>query len=118
TTVGAISGNITHTSSPAAQVNVAVTGTVNAPTLVPSVSTLPLGLAALGSAGTETSYTLNGNGTSGNTTVTAPTGVEVSLSQTTGYATSISITTTGSWGPTTIWARISDTASAGAISGN
>ena len=115
---GAISGNITHVSSGATTVNVSVTGNMNAPTVIPSTGAITLGQTVIGTAGTETSYTVTGTGTSAATTIAAPTGVEVSLSQTTGYATSISITTTGTWGPTTVWARISASAPAGAINAN
>jgi hypothetical protein len=99
-------------------VNVSVNGTVNAPTVIPSTGALNLGQTTVGTPGTEQSYTVTGSGTSAATTIAAPAGVEVSFSQASGYATSITETTTGSWGPTTVWARISAGATPGAISGN
>jgi hypothetical protein len=117
--VGSVSGNITHVSSGAATQNVAVSGTVNPPSVVPSnAGPLDLGTVAAGNPGTEDSYTISGFGTRADTIITAPAGVEVSFSQATGYANSITVTTQGSWGPTTIYARISASAAPGAISGN
>ena len=116
-TAGTVTGNITHTSAGATGANVAVNGTVTGPTLTPSTSTINLGSTPQGTPGTAVSYTLSGSALQGNTTITAPTGVNVSFSQTTGFAQSITITTFPAYTGTVIWARLTG-AAAGTITGN
>ncbi|MCA8916675.1 MAG: DNRLRE domain-containing protein, partial [Planctomycetes bacterium] len=118
-TPGSVSGNITHASTGITTVNVACSGTVTGPTLTTSVASLNLGSTPLGTAGTAQSYTVTGSGMSNQTVITAPTDVEISeTSATAGFGPSITVTTTGNWGPKTIWARIKSTAGIGSISGN
>ncbi|MBX3475613.1 MAG: hypothetical protein KF754_14650 [Planctomycetes bacterium] len=116
-TAGAVSGNITHISTGATSANVAVSGTVTPPTIGTSTSTLNLGSTPLGTPGTAINYTVSGSGMTNGTDLTAPAGVEISFSQTTGFAATLNIATTGTWGPTTIWARLTGT-TAGVFSGN
>ncbi len=120
-TVGAISANITHTSTNLATQNVAVTGTVTAaPAITTSVSTLNLGTTTQGTASSPAlSYTVTGSNLTVNVTVTAPTGVEISQTGAAGaYAASQVLTQTGGAVNGTIHARIAAAASVGAISGN
>lgn len=119
--VGPVTGNIVHSSSGAATVNVAVSGTVTPPTISTSTNSLPLGTTTQGTAGTPVSYTVSGSILPNPTVITPPAGVEISFSQTSGYVASpnsLNIATTGTWGPTTIWARISAGAAVGPLSGN
>ncbi|MCA8912599.1 MAG: DUF4082 domain-containing protein, partial [Planctomycetes bacterium] len=81
-------------------------------------TSINLGTTTPGSPSTPVSYSISGIGTTAQTVITAPTDVEVSFSQASGYANSITQTATGNWGPTTIWARIKSSASVGSISGN
>src|SRR5690606_36850258 len=83
-----------------------------------STSSLNLGTAYVGQNSTPVSYTVSGFSTTSSTSITAPSNVELSFSQSSGYMDNLNIATTGSWGPTTIWARIKNTAPTGAISGN
>ncbi|MBK9973770.1 MAG: hypothetical protein IPP14_03250 [Planctomycetes bacterium] len=114
---GTITGNITHASAGATTANVSVNGTVTPPTVTPSVSTLNLGTTQQGTAGTPASYTVSGSALTGNTTITAPSGVEVSFSSGSGYAASITITTFPSYAGLAVYARLTG-ATAGAVSGN
>ncbi|MCB9931784.1 MAG: hypothetical protein H6841_00005, partial [Planctomycetes bacterium] len=100
--VGPISGNITHLSPGLTQRDVTVSGTVTPPTIYTSTLSLNLGSTPQGVAGTAVSYTVSGGGLTSATSITAPSGVEISFSQTTGFGPSLNIATTGTWGPTTI----------------
>lgn len=120
---GSISGNITHSGGGATTVNLAVTGTVNPPPPVITVTSpttpLSLGTTSQGVAGTPASYTVSGVNLTANVFVSAPAGVEVSVTAGSGYATSIQLTQTGgTLATTTVYARISASATQGAISGN
>lgn len=120
---GSISGNITHSGGGATTVNLAVTGTVNPPppviTVTSGTTPLNLGTTSQGVAGTPASYTVSGVNLTANVFVSAPAGVEVSTTAGSGYATSIQLTQTGgTLATTTVYARISASATQGAISGN
>ena len=106
-------GATSHASAPSLR----VTYTPGGPSLTTSVTALNLGSTAQGTAGTTQSYTVSGSATTASTTISAPTGVEVSLNQST-WGSSANIPSTGNWGPTTVYARIASTAAAGAVSGN
>ncbi|MBZ0135460.1 MAG: hypothetical protein K8I27_03675 [Planctomycetes bacterium] len=116
--VGPVTGNISHVSTGATTLNVSITGTVTPPTITTSSPTLALGSTPVGFFSTPVSYTVSGSGMQVLTTVTAPPNVQVSLSQLSGFGPSVQILSTGQWGPTTIWARIMDTAPVGPITGN
>lgn len=120
---GAISGNITHSGGGATTVNLAVTGTVNPPppviTVTSATTPLSLGTTSQGVAGTPASYTVSAVNLTANVFVSAPAGVEVSTTAGSGYATSIQLTQTGgTLATTTVYARIAASASQGAITGN
>lgn len=93
-------------------------GYTTGPTVSTSTTNLNLGTAYQGQASTPVSYTVSGSSLTAGTSITAPANVEISFSQTTGYASSLNVATTGTWGPTTVWARIVATAPLGAVSGN
>jgi hypothetical protein len=86
------------------------------PNIVTSLTTLPYVFAPIGSASSAVSYTVEGTNLTGNIVVTPPVGVE--LSTTSGVAgfvyntgSPLSLTpTTGTVTPTTIWARLSTSA--------
>jgi len=114
---GAVTGNITHQATGATTVNVAVNGTVTGPTVSATPPTINLGSTPVGTPGAAINYSVSGSALTGPTTITAPAGVEVSLSMTTGYAGSIQITTTPAYTNTTVWARLTG-AAAIIVSGN
>jgi hypothetical protein len=99
---------------------------VNGTPLAPSSPTITVAPATFGSAfsttyGTASStqtFTVSGSTLSGDVTVTAPTGTEVSLSSGSGYAGSLILTaTSGSVSSTTIYVRLKATAEAGSYNG-
>ncbi len=97
---GPHSGNITHTSTGAAQVDVAVTGnTVITPILSISPSTLSFGNVYQGSFSAEQFFTVQGiylTPASGNVILNAPTGYQISTASGTGYSPSLNLPYTGS----------------------
>jgi hypothetical protein len=105
------------TATPNATTNLTVWYDPPGPFIGTSVNTLALGSTALGTAGATQSYTVSGTQTTAVTDITAPTGVELSLNQSS-WSGAVQITTTGTWGPTTVYARISASASQGAVTGN
>lgn len=121
--VGAISGNITHTSTGATTQNLAVTGnvTVPPPTINITGVTPPLALGTVfqGTAGTPAGYSVAGSNLTADIVVTAPANVELSQTGATGtYATSQTLTQTSGSVTATIFARIAASASVGAVTGN
>jgi hypothetical protein len=118
---GALSGKITDTSTGAVEQDVAVTGTVNAvatPTIIVSPTSLDLGTATAGTAGTAQTYTVSGSNLTAGIVITAPTGVEISSDGGASYHTTLTLTpSSGTVASTTINAHISATAAGGAISG-
>jgi len=115
-------GNITHISSGATTRNVSISGTgTAASTPVIAVSTGSLsdfGNVVVGQNSTSQSYTVSGSNLTANIAIQAPTGFQVSLSSTSGFASSLNLTQSGGTvSNTTIYARFSPT-SAGFQSGN
>ena len=115
-------GNITHISSGATTRNVSISGTgTAASTPVIAVSTGSLsdfGNVVVGQNSTSQSYTVSGSNLTANIAIQAPTGFQVSLSSTSGFASSLNLTQSGGKvSNTTIYARFSPT-SAGFQSGN
>jgi hypothetical protein len=117
-TGGTVSGNILHTSTGLNPVNIAVNGTVTGPTILTSTTSMNLGNTAVGYQTTPQSYTVSGSILPGQTTINAPANVVISFSQSSGYLSQLTVAQTGTWGPTTIWVKIPDTAPSGAVSGN
>jgi hypothetical protein len=96
-------GTVTTGSSPA----IAVTGTLTAMT------------ASFGTASTSQSFSASGANLSGNITVTAPAGFEISTSSGSGYASSLTLTPSGGTvAATTIYVRLAATDATGTYSGN
>ena len=86
--------------------------------ITPSTASLGNFTAQSGSASAVQSFTVAGAGFTTPLTVTAPTGFEVSTNNST-FSTSLSIPQSGSSMPSTIlYARLTSTAPAGAVSGN
>ncbi len=116
---GNFSGNIAHTSTGADPVNLAVSGTVQnpAPTIT-LTGTLNNFNTTPGTPSATQSYTVEGVYLSGNISIAAPTGFEISLSQTEGFTGSLQLTpASGIVAVTSIYVRMTG-AEAGAFSGD
>lgn len=114
-------GNITHASTNATTLNLAVTGnTIPAPSLTVT-GTLNAFSHTVGSPSTVQTYTVNGNNLTGTITVTPPIGFELSNDGGTSWKTNstplVLTPASGSVPATTISVRM-NAASAGAASGN
>ncbi|MES2767485.1 MAG: hypothetical protein V4642_16545 [Bacteroidota bacterium] len=116
-TAGIISGDITHAASGGATTqNKAVTGTVGMVTI--SAASLSAFSTSQGSTSSQQSYTVSGSGLTGDITVTAPTGYEISTTTGGTFTSSVALTpTSGSVSSTTIFVRMTG-ATAGTPSGN
>ncbi len=119
---GTITGDITNATAGGATQRVAVTGTVAAPapTLTASRTALPAFNAAAGTPSASQSYVLTGANLTGDITVTAPTGYEVSLTGAAGpYAASATAAASSvqASGGQTVYVRLNST-TAGTPSGN
>ncbi|MEO5715386.1 MAG: YDG domain-containing protein [Luteolibacter sp.] len=91
----------------------------NTPSIVASPATLAAVTTTYGTASTTRTFTTSGTVLSGDLTVSAPTGFEVSTSAGSGYATSLTLTaTSGTVATTTIYVRLAATAAAGSYTGN
>ena len=92
----------------------AATGLIEA-----SAASLSAFSSTYGSVSASQSFSVTGESLSGDITVTAPTGFQVSLSAGSGYAASVTISpTSGSVASTTIHVRIPDSATPGTLSGD
>jgi hypothetical protein len=99
-----------------------VTGTTQGTPLAPASPTITVAPATFasslsttyGTASSTANFTVSGSTLSGDLTVTAPSGLEVSLSIGSGFADSLNLTaTSNSVASTTIYARLKSTAAAG-----
>jgi hypothetical protein len=118
--VGTVSGNVTHVGGGATSQNLNVTGDVasTAPVLTLSTTNLAGFTAVQGSAGISKSYTLSGANLTGNITVGAPSNFEISLSSSTGYTNTLTMSpSAGSLPNTAIFVRIQNSAPLGNLSG-
>jgi len=119
---GPVSGNLTLTNSGAETQSVALSGLVGS-SGTPEISATPASLtgftAALGTASAAQSFTLNGSNLTANITIGAPSGFEVSSTVGGEFSPSLSLVpVNGTLEPTSVYARLTATASAGANSGN
>lgn len=117
---GNVSGTATHVGGGAISAGLAVSGTVvsSSPHLSVSASSLT-GFAALqGSAGSSKSYTVSGANLTGSITITAPTGYEVSLDNSTFAATRTLTPVGGTITNATVYARLSAAAPLGSNTGS
>ncbi|MEY3480303.1 MAG: hypothetical protein RIQ71_1078 [Verrucomicrobiota bacterium] len=115
--VGDLSGSITHTSNGAATRTLTVAGKMS-PNILLSTTSLN-GFAALqGSAGSTKSYTVSGGNLGGDITITAPSGYELSLDNST-FAATRTLAASGGTVPTTIvHVRLTSSAPLGAVMGS
>ncbi len=118
--IGSVSGNITHDSAGATSKSVSVSGSVisSLPHLTLSTASLTGFTAFSGSAGAAKSYTVSGANLTGSITVTAPTGYEVSLDNSTFAATRTLAPAGGTIPTTTIYARLNASAALGTVEGS
>ncbi|MCA8918605.1 MAG: hypothetical protein KDB32_05970, partial [Planctomycetes bacterium] len=73
------------------------------PTITLNTNTLALGTTTQGTAGSAASYKVTGSLLTGNTTITAPTDVQIKLSTDTTWGTTIVVPVgSGNWGPLTV----------------
>jgi len=116
---GNFSGNIAHTSTGADPVNLAVSGTVQNPTpTITLTGTLNNFSTTPGTPSATQSYSVEGVYLTGNISIAAPTGFEISLSQTEGFTGSLQLTpASGIVAVTSIYVRMTG-AEAGAFSGD
>lgn len=116
---GNFSGNIAHTSTGADPVNLAVNGTVQNPTpTITLTGTLNNFSTTPGTPSATQSYSVEGVYLSGNISIAAPTGFEISLSQAEGFTGSLQLTlASGIVAVTSIYVRMTG-AEAGAFSGD
>ena len=116
---GAVSGNISHASAGATTRNVSVAGTVTSSAPHITVSTPGLaGFTALpGSAGASKTYTVTGGNLTGDITVTAPSGYELSLDNIAFAAIRTLTPVGGAIASTTIHVRLAATAPTGSVTG-
>lgn len=120
TSAGSYSGNVACTTSGATTRNVAATGTVSAgtPTVGSTTTTLSGFSTATGTPSTSQSFTVTGSNLTANAIVTAPASFEISLNNST-FTSSVSITPSGGTiTSTTVYIRITSSASVGSPSGN
>ncbi|MCE1188290.1 MAG: M6 family metalloprotease domain-containing protein, partial [Ignavibacteria bacterium] len=103
------SGNITHASTNATTQNIAVSGAGVMPQITVSPSSLSsFGNILVGNTSSSQSYTVSGSSLSSDITVSAPTGYQVSLSSSSGYAGQLTLTqSSGSVSNTTVYVRFS-----------
>jgi len=114
TAVQSYSGNITNASGGATTQNVAVSGAGVQPTLTVTPTLLSFGSVVINTTSSVQTYTVSGSNlspASGSITITAPSGYKVSTTSGSGYASSISVSYTGSsLTSTTIYTTFSPTA--------
>jgi uncharacterized delta-60 repeat protein len=120
-TEGSPSGNVVVTSGDLAA-NVAVSGTVGPPPVVPTITVSPSSItnleAVAGSAGTGLPFQVSGSNLTGHLTVSAPDNFEVSItSETDGFRTTEVIIASGTLDPTDVWVRINAEAKLGEVLG-
>jgi hypothetical protein len=104
--------------SPSTATTTAATLTVNFPAIIASVSSLALGTTPSGTASASQSFTVSGSNLTANVVLTPPTGVQLSLDNSTWQSSETLIETAGTLGATTVYARISASAGVGSVSGN
>jgi hypothetical protein len=112
---GAVSGNVTAAGGGATTSNLAVSGNVIAPIItIVSGGTPNKFHANQGQYSDAQLITVSGSTLSANTTITAPANFEVSTtSATTGFASTVDITSTPSYSNVNVWVRIAQAAAVG-----
>jgi hypothetical protein len=115
--VGSPSGNIGVASSGATSRSVAVSGTVVPPPSLSTSGTLTSFTTTEGTASSVQPFTVSGSNLTGNVTVTAPSGFEVS-SNGTSFSPSLALTPTTGAVSASISVRVAAVAPSGSLSGN
>ena len=114
---GVSAGTVTITYSYCGQ-STSYSVTVNSAAALTVISTgITSFSSCLGFVSPAQSITVSGANLTANVTVTAPTGYEVSTSVASGYASSITITASGTLNATTVYIRLSSSASVGSVNG-
>ena len=102
----------------ASRVQVINVNSLPSSTITTSVASLTAFSTCTGTASTEQSFTVSGTSLTGNVTVTAPSGYQVSLTSGSGFATSVVIPASGTLSATPVYVRLASTANAGTPAGN
>uniref|UniRef100_UPI0030EBC11C beta strand repeat-containing protein n=1 Tax=uncultured Flavobacterium sp. TaxID=165435 RepID=UPI0030EBC11C len=89
---------------------------VATPTITVDSSSITSFTTCSGIASAEQTISISGIDLTNDVTVTAPTGFEVSLTSGSGFASSVSITASGTLSATTVYVRVTNSATSGAIS--
>ncbi len=101
----------------AVEIGASAPGSATASLSVTAANPVDLGTTTTGTAGTPATFSVSGSNLSANVSVTPPTGVELSSDNVT-FSPSLTLTpTAGALASTTIYARITSTASLGGITG-
>ena len=120
--VGSVTGNITLASTGAENQTVALSGTVSsvaAPTITASPASLGNFTAKIGNASTASAFLAGGTNLTANITISAPAGFEISSTGSAPFASSLSVApANGTVTSTSVYARLTASAAAGANSGN
>jgi hypothetical protein len=118
-TGGSLTGNVTAASLCAGSQLIAVTGNVTVPIITATPSTLTGFSSCLGTESASQTTSISGSNLTTDITLTAPTGYEVSLSSASNFGQSLTLAqTNGSVPSTTLYVRLTSTATAGANNGN
>ncbi|WP_292900784.1 LamG domain-containing protein, partial [Nonlabens sp.] len=91
---------------------------LNGPTGNWVTTQIPSFTACSGTASAEQTLTVSGTDLTADVIVTAPTNFEVSLTSGSGFASSVNITASGTLSATTVYVRVTNSATSGAISGS
>ncbi len=118
--LGAVSGTVAHTSPGATAQMLAVSGTVltSSPHVTLSTAALSGFTATQGFSGSAKSYTVSGGNLTGNVTVTAPSGFEVGLTDTSFGPACTLVPSSGSLAAVPVYVRVVSGTPVGAVSGN
>ncbi|MEN9743373.1 MAG: hypothetical protein RLZZ65_1178, partial [Bacteroidota bacterium] len=114
---GVAAGTITITYSNCGQSATYLVTVISNASLTINSSSITSFAACAGSVSAAQTITVSGTSLTANAVVTAPTGYEVSLSSGSGYASSVTITASGTLSATTVYVRLSNTAATGSVNG-
>jgi len=116
---GTISGTVSQVGGGATTQNLTVSGTVSAltPVITLSKSSLTGFTSVSGAVSVSQNYTVSGSNLTSNVVVTAPTGYEVSLDNSTFSGSKTLVPTSGSLSGVTVYVQLSASAATGVVSG-
>ena len=98
--------------------SVLTTTAILPPTITVDSSSITSFTSCISTASAEQTLTVSGTGLTNNVIVTAPAGFEVSLTSGTGFSSSVTITASGTLSATTVYVRVTSSATTGAVLGN